>query len=72
MSLSASSEEKVTLPLAAPGDAGKLAAALRRLLGDKVLAARITRSASEVVSKYSWEQRAETLEDLFQSVVNPG
>ena len=65
-------EDEQTALLVPPGDAGKLAAALRRLLGDKVLAARITRSASEVVSKYSWEQRAETLEDLFQSVVNSG
>ena len=63
-------ENEQTALLVPPGDAGKLAAAFRRLLGDKVLAARITRCASEVVSKYSWAQRAKNLEDLFQVVVN--
>ena len=65
-------EDEQTALLVPPSDAGKLAEALRRLLGDKVLATRMTRRASEVVSKYSWAQRAESLERLFQAVVNPG
>ncbi|GIT66664.1 MAG: hypothetical protein Ct9H300mP25_01360 [Acidobacteriota bacterium] len=58
-------EDEQTALLVPPSDAGKLAEALRRLLGDKVLATRMTRRASEVVSKYSWAQRAESLERLF-------
>ena len=65
-------EDEQTALLVPPGNAGKLAEALQRLLGDKALATRITRRASEVVSKYSWVRRAERLEELFQTVVNSG
>tara|TARA_Y100001001_G_C7837363_1_gene249326 strand:+ start:192 stop:392 length:201 start_codon:yes stop_codon:yes gene_type:complete len=65
-------EDEQTALLVPPGDAGKLADALRRVLADEVLAVQMTRRASEIVSKYSWAQRAESLDDLFQAVVNSG
>jgi|TARA_B100000949_G_scaffold43583_1_gene37294 glycosyltransferase involved in cell wall biosynthesis len=65
-------EDEQTALLVPPGDAGKLADALRRVLADEVLAVQMTRRASEIVSKYSWVQRAESLDDLFQAVVNSG
>jgi glycosyltransferase involved in cell wall biosynthesis len=65
-------EDEQTALLVPPGDAGKLADALRRVLADEVLIVQMTRRASEIVSKYSWVQRAESLDDLFQAVVNSG
>jgi glycosyltransferase involved in cell wall biosynthesis len=65
-------EDEQTALLVPPGDAGKLADALRRVLADEVLAVQMTRRASEIVSNYSWAQRAESLDDLFQAVVNSG
>jgi glycosyltransferase involved in cell wall biosynthesis len=65
-------EDEQTALLVPPGDAGKLADALRRVLADEVLTVQMTRRASEIVSKYSWVQRAESLDDLFQAVVNSG
>ena len=65
-------EDEQTALLVPPGDVGKLADALRRVLADEVLAVQMTRRASEIVSKYSWVQRAESLDDLFQAVVNSG
>tara|TARA_B100000809_G_scaffold264739_1_gene321429 strand:- start:10505 stop:10759 length:255 start_codon:yes stop_codon:yes gene_type:complete len=65
-------KDEQTALLVPPGDAGKLADALRRVLADEVLAVQMTRRASEIVSKYSWAQRAESLDDLFQAVVNSG
>ena len=65
-------EDEQTALLVPPGDAGKLADALRRVLADEVLAIQMTRRATEIVSKYSWVQRAESLDDLFQAVVSSG
>tara|TARA_B110000014_G_scaffold8953_1_gene6264 strand:+ start:92 stop:346 length:255 start_codon:yes stop_codon:yes gene_type:complete len=65
-------EDGQTALLVPPGDAGKLADALRRVLADEVLAIQMTRRATEIVSKYSWVQRAESLDDLFQAVVSSG
>jgi len=54
--------------LVAPGDAGALGTAIRRLLDDPALAARLARAAFEAAPQYSWERRAEKLERLFDEV----
>ena len=51
-----------------PGDAAAIAAAITRLLDDSSLAARLARAAAEASLHYSWERRAERLEDLFNEV----
>jgi glycosyltransferase involved in cell wall biosynthesis len=53
-------------------DAGKpdaLAAGIRRVTADRELAGRIARQAFEDAASYTWERRAERLEDLFTGVV---
>jgi glycosyltransferase involved in cell wall biosynthesis len=54
--------------LVAPGDATALADAIRRLLGDPALTARLARAAFEAAPQYSWDRRAEKLESLFTEV----
>jgi glycosyltransferase involved in cell wall biosynthesis len=55
--------------LAAPGDPVQLAAALRRMLGDPDLAARLAATAWRDVQAYGWDQRAEHLEALMREVI---
>ncbi|MGE5358207.1 MAG: glycosyltransferase family 4 protein [Bacteroidales bacterium] len=55
--------------LAPPGDALQLAAALRRVLGDSALAARLAATAWHDVHAYRWERRAERLERVMGEVV---
>jgi glycosyltransferase involved in cell wall biosynthesis len=55
--------------LVTPGDAGALAAAIRRLLDDPSLAQRLARAALEDVREYTWARRAERIEKLFEQVL---
>jgi glycosyltransferase involved in cell wall biosynthesis len=55
--------------LVAPGDAPALANAIRRLLGDRDLAARLAGAAFEAAPGYSWDRRAERLSTLFREVI---
>jgi glycosyltransferase involved in cell wall biosynthesis len=57
--------------LAAPGDAAALAAAVRRVLDDRALAARLAARAFEAVQAYSWDRRAERVEGLLKTVCGP-
>jgi glycosyltransferase involved in cell wall biosynthesis len=54
--------------LVPPGDAGALAAALRRVLGDDGLARRLAASAWDEAPRYSWAARARALGELFEEV----
>jgi glycosyltransferase involved in cell wall biosynthesis len=55
--------------LVPPGDANALAGAIRQVLADPSLAARLARAASEAAPQYSWERRAERLETLFTEIL---
>ena len=57
--------------LVAPGDPHALAAGIRRLLEDPVLAARLGVAACEAVAHYGWQRRAERLEALLLEVTGP-
>jgi glycosyltransferase involved in cell wall biosynthesis len=51
-------------------DAGSMAEAIRRLLEDDRLAARLARNAADAVQQYTWARRAERLEALFSEVAS--
>jgi glycosyltransferase involved in cell wall biosynthesis len=51
--------------LVAPGNPQALTAAIRRLMEDRALGARVARQALEDVHAYTWEKRAERLETVF-------
>ncbi len=55
-----------TALLVPPGDAHALAAAIRRLLGDRELAARLARNAFDAAPAYSWDSRARRLSSLLE------
>lgn len=55
--------------LVPPGDPGALAGAVRRFIEDRALSERLARTAFEGVGNYTWAQRAERLEALFEQVV---
>ena len=55
--------------LVAPGDPRAFAAAIDRLVAQPGLAARMARAAFDAARGYSWERRAERLEQLFADVV---
>ena len=55
--------------LVAPGDPGAIAAAIRRLIADRALAARLARAAFRAVGNYTWARRAERIETLFEQVI---
>jgi glycosyltransferase involved in cell wall biosynthesis len=55
--------------LVAPGDPGAIAAAIRRLIADRALAARLARAAFHAVGNYTWARRAERIETLFEQVI---
>ena len=57
-----------TALLVPPGDARALADALRRLLADRALAARLAEGAWREAAAYSWEARAVRLRGLFDEV----
>ena len=54
--------------LVPPGDAGALAAAIRRLLGDPSFADRLAAAARRAVEGYTWDHRAAALEGLLTEV----
>jgi glycosyltransferase involved in cell wall biosynthesis len=54
--------------LVPPGDAERLAAALREILEHPELAERLARTAYEDAPRYSWDARARALRDLLQEV----
>lgn len=56
--------------LVAPGDAGALASAIRRLADDAPLRARLGAAARSAAAEYSWSRRAERLERLFTDVLS--
>ena len=56
--------------LVEPGNAGEMADAIKRLLGDASLASRLAGAAWRDVQAYRWERRAERLEQLFLSVAS--
>lgn len=51
--------------LFSPGDPATLASALERALSDRDLAARLRRRALETAADFTWDRRAERLEDAF-------
>jgi glycosyltransferase involved in cell wall biosynthesis len=54
--------------LVTPGSAEALADAIRLLIADPALAARLARAASDAAPQYSWARRAERLETLLGHV----
>lgn len=54
--------------LVPPGDASALAAALRRVLSDRGLAALLARAAWDEAPRYSWDARAQKLLALFEEL----
>jgi glycosyltransferase involved in cell wall biosynthesis len=56
--------------LVAPGSASELASAVRRLIADPVLAARLAAAACGDVTSVCWERRAEALEHLIESATS--
>jgi glycosyltransferase involved in cell wall biosynthesis len=54
--------------LVPPGDPGALAAAVRRLLGDRGLAERVARTAWDEAPLWSWDARADKLVALLETL----
>ena len=54
--------------LVEPGNPEAIAAAIKRLIGDRALAERLSRAASAAAVEYTWQRRAEKLEALFAAV----
>lgn len=55
--------------LVAPGDPAGLAAAIKKLIDDRALAARLAGAAFEAAGNYTWASRAERIEKLFEQVL---
>ena len=55
--------------LVAPGDPAGVAAAIRRLIGDRALSEGLASAAFQAAGEYTWAKRAERLEALFEQVV---
>jgi|TARA_B100000315_G_scaffold150343_1_gene139064 glycosyltransferase involved in cell wall biosynthesis len=55
--------------LVEPGRPDALAAGIRRVLEDRTLAERIARGAFDEAPDYSWDRRAERIEQLFERVL---
>jgi len=54
--------------LVPPGDAAALAAAIQKLIDDRLLAERLARRAFETAPKYSWDARAARIRALLESL----
>lgn len=54
--------------LAAPGDPDAFAAAIRRVVDDRALAAKLAARALEDVQDYTWDRRAERIEALIRTM----
>lgn len=64
-------EDGVNGYLIPPGAPGPLGAAILKVLGDKMEAERVGKTAREcVVSDYSWSLVAQRLSDIFQAAIN--
>jgi glycosyltransferase involved in cell wall biosynthesis len=60
-------EPDVTAHLVQPGDAGALAAGMRRMLHDDELRAGLSRTArASIVSRFTWKRAAEQLEGIYE------
>ncbi|MFB3853492.1 MAG: glycosyltransferase family 4 protein [Vicinamibacterales bacterium] len=57
--------------LAPPGDPAALADAIRRVIDDSELAARIARQAFEDAAGFSWDCRAERIRKMFEAARRP-
>jgi glycosyltransferase involved in cell wall biosynthesis len=57
--------------LVPPGDARALAAAVERLLRDSALSAKLAARAFEDVKAYSWDRRAQAIEDFLRHLEAP-
>jgi glycosyltransferase involved in cell wall biosynthesis len=58
--------------LVEPGDATALASGIGRVLADSDLAARLAHAGRERAASFTWEARAERLEELFHDVARSG
>ena len=56
--------------LVAPGDPQAFAEAIERLVTQPGLAARLARAAFDAAPEFSWDRRAERLEELFEEVAS--
>lgn len=63
-------EDDVTALLVPPGEADAIAAAVRRLIGDPALGARLAGAAARAVKDYSWDRRAERIGALLRQVTS--
>jgi len=54
--------------LVTPGDPAAMAAAIERLIADPALSARLAAAALAAAPAYSWDRRAERLEELLQQL----
>ena len=61
-------EDGQTALLVEAGTPEAIAAGVRRLIEDRELGERLARAASSAVAEFSWDRRAERLEDLFRQV----
>jgi glycosyltransferase involved in cell wall biosynthesis len=63
-------QHEVTALLVEPGDAGAIAAGIRRLVDEPGLGDRLAGAAALAVRDYSWDRRAERIEVLLQQVID--
>ena len=62
-------QDEVTALLVTPGNPAAMAAAIERLIGDPALSARLADAALAAAPAYSWDRRAERLEELLHELV---
>jgi glycosyltransferase involved in cell wall biosynthesis len=60
-----------TAVLVTPGDAAALAAGIERVITDAQLAGRLASAARAAVDDYTWDRRAERLEQLLTGLAGP-
>jgi glycosyltransferase involved in cell wall biosynthesis len=62
-------QDEVNALLVAPGNPDLMAAAIERLIRDPALSARLAAAALAAAPAYSWDRRAERLEELLDGLV---
>lgn len=62
-------QDEVNALLVTPGNPAAIAAAIERLIGDPALSARLADAALAAAPAYSWDRRAERLEELLHELV---
>lgn len=62
-------QDEVNALLVTPGNPAAMAAAIERLIGDPALSARLADAALAAAPAYSWDRRAERLEELLHELV---